>query len=178
MNTPRLLLVGLVAALVAVSVAGVVRHRFAAESPRDLARRAIGAGKPEEKVRAAARLAELAARSREGVAADTVACLKELLARGASSDVRAAAVVGLARTGDHSVLPLIVAAIEDDDPLVAGRAVAAAQHLLGVRYGVEERPFDREERRRLAAMARADMAALDGPGRAWWEAHTVQGATW
>jgi hypothetical protein len=27
-------------------------------------------------------------------------------------------------------------------------------------------------------MARSDMAALDGPGRVWWEAHTVPGGTW
>jgi hypothetical protein len=79
---------------------------------------------------------------------------------------------------DPALLPLLVEAIEDDDPLVSGRAVAAVQHLLGVRYELDEQPLDREDRRRLAGMARSDMAALDGPGRVWWEAHTVPGGTW
>jgi len=179
MDIPRLPLAGLVAALLmAVGIAGVFRQRLVVESPGDLARTAIHGGKPDDRARAAARLAAVAARPPDGMAADTIACLKELLLKGDRPEVRAAAVVGLARTGDRTVLPLIVAAIEDDDPLVAGRAVGAAQHLLGVRYGTDEKPFDREARRRLAAMAKADMAALDGPGRTWWDAHTVQGATW
>ena len=107
-----------------------------------------------------------------------IASLQDTLANGRTSEVRAAAIVGLARTADRSVLPLLVEAIEDNDPLVSGRAVAAVQHLLGVRYEVDEQPLDREDRRRLAGMARSDMAALDGPGRAWWEAHTVPGGTW
>lgn len=179
MNTSRLLLAGIVTTLLAaVGMAGAFRHRLGAESPAACARQALGEGKPVDKARAAARLAALAARPQDGNASATLACLKEVLAKGELPEARAAAVVGLARTGDRSVLPLLVAAIEDDDPLVAGRAVAGAQHLLGVRYGVDERPLDRDERRRLAKMARADMAALAGPGRAWWQAHTAQGATW
>ena len=110
--------------------------------------------------------------------ADVTASLKDLLANGDLPELRAAAVVGLARTGDRAVLPLIIKAIEDDDPLVAGRAVGAAQHLLGVRYETGGMPWDRGERRRLAALARADLSALEGSDRAWWAAHTVQGATW
>lgn len=101
--------------------------------------------------------------------------LRRAVEHATSAEVRAAAVVDLARTTDRSVLPLLVVAIEDDDPLVSGRAVAAVQHLLGVRYPIEEWPLDRAGRRRIAAMARSDAAALAGPGRAWWEAHTLQG---
>lgn len=179
MNSPRYLLAGLVATvLVAVGLTGALSRRLAVESPSDLARRAIGEHRPEDRARAAARLAAVASRPQDGRSAETIACLKEVLSRGDRPEVRAAAVVGLARTEDRSLLPLLVAVIEDEDPLVAGRALAAVQHLLGVRYATDERTFDREERRRLAGMARADMAALDGSGRAWWEAHTVQGATW
>jgi len=176
MNNTRILLAGIaVTLLVAGGVVGAFRHRGTVESPEALLRQAIGEGSPKDQARAAARLAT---RPGAGGTDDTIVCLKEMLTKGRSPEVRATAVVGLARTGDRSTLPLLVEAIEDDDPLVAGRAVAAVQHLLGVRYGTEERPFDREERRRVADMARADVAALDGPGRAWWEAHIVPGATW
>ena len=177
MASTRILLSGVaVTMLVACGITAAFRGRLVAESPEDLARQAVHEVSPQHRARAAARLAALAARPRAGGADALIAGLKETLMHGRSPDVRATAVVGLARTGDRSLLPLLVATIEDEDPLVAGRAVAAVQHLLGVRYGVEERPFDRDERRRLAGMARADMAALDGPGRAWWESHTVQHA--
>ena len=179
----RLLLSGIAAtALVAFGILAAVRSRGSVETPADLARQAIAVGSPKDQARAATRLAALAARPRpqarpEG-SGDVIGSLQDTLANGRTSEVRAAAIVGLARTADRSVLPLLVEAIEDDDPLVSGRAVAAVQHLLGVRYELDEQPLDREGRRRLAGMARSDMAALDGPGRAWWVAHTVPGGTW
>ena len=179
MNGSRFLVAGIAATLfVACIIAAARRSLSVVESPEELARHAVGDASPQDQARAAARLAAMASRPGSHNAANLIACLKGTLDGGRSPEVRAAAIVGLARTADRSVLPVLVAAIEDTDPLVAGRAVAAVQHLLGVRYGVEERPFDREERRRLAGMARADMAALDGPGRAWWESHTIRGATW
>ena len=175
----RLLLAGVMAVLLAtLGIGAVLRGRGAAESPQDLARRAVGADSPEEQALAATRLAARAEAVRPDGLADVIAALRQSLREGRSAEVRAAAIVGLARTGDRGVLPLLVTAIEDADPLVAGRAVAAAQHLLGVRYELPERALDHDDRRRIAEMARADMAALDGPGRAWWEAHTIQGATW
>jgi HEAT repeat protein len=187
----RLLLSGIAAtALVALGLSAALRSRVSVETPAELARQAITAASPKDQARAATRLAALAAQPRslarsparsparsEG-SEDVVASLRDTLANGRTSEVRAAAIVGLARTADRSVLPMLVAAIEDDDPLVSGRAVAAVQQLLGVRYELKEQPLDREDRRRLAGMARSDMAALDGPGRAWWEAHTVPGGTW
>jgi len=179
MDSTRVLLAGIAATLLATcGITAAIRSRSVAESPLDLARQAVAAGSGPAQARAATRLAALAGQPHPQGDADVIAGLRDALDHGQTSEVRAAAVVGLARTGDRGLLPLVVAAIEDHDPLVAGRAVAAAQHLLGVRYGVEDRPLDREECRRVAAMARADMAALDGPGRAWWESHTVQGARW
>jgi HEAT repeat protein len=191
----RLLLVGIaVTALVALGLSATLRSRVSVETPADLARQAITAASPKEQAQAATRLAALAAQPRPhgrshgrpngGSQArptgneDVIASLQDTLANGRTSEVRAAAIVGLARTADRSVLPLLVEAIEDDDPLVSGRAVAAVQHLLGVRYEVGDQPLGREDRRRLAGMARSDTAALDGPGRVWWEAHTVPGGTW
>ena len=182
-GSTRFLLAGIAAtALVALGISSAVRSRVRVEAPADLARQAIEAASPKDQARAATRLARLAAQPRPQArprgSGAVIASLQDTLAKGRTPEVRAAAIVGLARTADRSVLPLLVEAIEDDDPLVSGRAVAAVQHLLGVRYEVDEQSLDREDRRRLAGMARTDMAALDGPGRPWWEAHTVPGGTW
>jgi len=74
--------------------------------------------------------------------------LRTLVQRPGPTDARVAAVVELARKSDRAALPLLVATIEDDDELVAGRAVGAVQHLLGVRYPVGEWPLDKAGRRR------------------------------
>ncbi len=178
-GSTRFLLAGVAAtALVALGISAAVRSRVSVETPADLARQAIAAASPKDQAKAATRLAALAGQPRSNGSGAVIASLQETLTNGRSPEVRAAAIVGLARTGERSVLPVLVKAIEDDDQLVSGRAVAAVQHLLGVRYEVDEQPLNREDRRRLAGMARADMAALDGPGRAWWEAHTVPGGTW
>jgi HEAT repeat protein len=178
-GSTRFLLGGIAAtALVALGISAALRSRGAAQTPADLARQAITAASPKDQAQAATRLAALAAQPRPKGSGDVIGSLQDTLANGRTSEVRAAAIVGLARTADRTVLPLLVEAIEDNDPLVSGRAVAAVQHLLGVRYEVNEQPLNREDRRRLAGMARTDMAALDGPGRVWWEAHTVPGGTW
>jgi len=182
-GSTRFLLGGIAAtALVVLGISAALRSRVSVETPADLARQAVTAASPKDQAQAATRLAALAAQPRPQArprgSGDVIASLQDTLANGRTAEVRAAAIVGLARTADRSVLPLLVEAIEDDDPLVSGRAVAAVQHLLGVRYEMDERPLDREDRRRLAGMARTDMAALDGPGRVWWEAHTVPGGTW
>ena len=182
-GSTRFLLGGIAAtALVVLGISAALCSRVSVETPADLARQAITGSSPKDQAQAATRLAALAAQPRPHArprgSGDVIASLQDTLANGRTPEVRAAAIVGLARTADRAVLPLLVEAIEDDDPLVSGRAVAAVQHLLGVRYEVAEQPLDRGDRRRLAGMARSDMAALDGPGRVWWEAHTVPGGTW
>ena len=54
--------------------------------------------------------------------------------RAKTADVKAALLPGFARRRDYDAMPLIVQAITSDSVILSGRAVAAAQHLLGVRY--------------------------------------------
>ena len=49
-------------------------------------------------------------------------------------DVKAALLPGFARRRDYVAMPLIIQAITSDNVVLSGRAVATAQHLLGVRY--------------------------------------------
>ena len=49
-------------------------------------------------------------------------------------EVKAALLPGFARRRDYDAMPLIIQAISSDNVILSGRAVAAAQYLLGVRY--------------------------------------------
>ena len=51
-----------------------------------------------------------------------------------TAEVKAAILPGFARRRDYSAMPLIIQAITSDSVILSGRAVAAAQCLLGVRY--------------------------------------------
>jgi len=51
-----------------------------------------------------------------------------------SEEVKAALIPGFARRQDYEAMPLILQAITSDNVILSGRAVATAQHLLGVRY--------------------------------------------
>ena len=51
-----------------------------------------------------------------------------------TADVKAALLPGFARRRDYEAMPLIIQAITSDNVVLSGRAVATAQHLLGVRY--------------------------------------------
>ena len=51
-------------------------------------------------------------------------------------EVKAALLPGFARRRDYNAIPLIVQAITSDSVILSGRAVATAQHLLGVRYEI------------------------------------------
>jgi hypothetical protein len=83
------------------------------------------------------------------------------LSAATSADAKAAAIVGIAREGQYSAMPQLIVAIEDGDPIVAGRALAAVQHLLGVRYEFEPSCLKSpKERAALASMARKDWASL------------------
>ena len=53
-----------------------------------------------------------------------------------TADVKATLLPGFARRRDYDAMPLIVQAITSDSVLLSGRAVATAQHLLGVRYEI------------------------------------------
>ena len=51
-----------------------------------------------------------------------------------TAEVKAALLPGFARRRDYDAIPLIVQAIGSDNVILSGRAVAAAEYLLGVRY--------------------------------------------
>ena len=51
-----------------------------------------------------------------------------------TTGVKAALLPGFARRRDYDAMPLIIQAITSDNVVLSGRAVATAQHLLGVRY--------------------------------------------
>ena len=53
-----------------------------------------------------------------------------------TADVKAALLPGFARRRDYVAMPLIIQAITSDNVILSGRAVATAQHLLGVRYEI------------------------------------------
>jgi hypothetical protein len=53
-----------------------------------------------------------------------------------TADVKATLLPGFARRRDYVAMPLIVKAINSDSVILSGRAVATAQHLLGVRYEI------------------------------------------
>lgn len=83
------------------------------------------------------------------------------LAAAATAEQKAAAIVEIARSRHYDALPQLLTAIEDGNPAVAGRAVAAVQHLLGVRYEVKPGYLNSpKERRQLATLAREDWAKL------------------
>ena len=53
-----------------------------------------------------------------------------------TAEVKATLLPGFARRRDYVAMPLIVKAITSDSVILSGRAVATAQHLLGVRYEI------------------------------------------
>jgi len=63
-------------------------------------------------------------------------------------EVRAAAVQGLGRKRDFDTLPKLIDAMEDESPLVRGRAGAAVRRIVGLNY--EFRALDPPEKRKEA----------------------------
>ena len=54
-----------------------------------------------------------------------------------SADVRAALLPGFARQQNYKAMPLIIDSVKSESPALSGRAIATAEHLLGVRYNVK-----------------------------------------
>ena len=54
-----------------------------------------------------------------------------------SADVRAALLPGFARQQNYKAMPLIINSVKSESPALSGRAIATAEHLLGVRYNVK-----------------------------------------
>ena len=78
-----------------------------------------------------------------------------------TADVKAALLPGFARRRDYDAMPLIVQAITSDSVILSGRAVATAQHLLGVRYEISINQLqDPEFRKEIADMVMQDWQHL------------------
>ena len=76
-------------------------------------------------------------------------------------EVKAALLPGFARRRDYDAMPLIVHAITSDSVTLSGRAVATAQHLLGVRYEISiNQLHDSDFRKEIADMVMQDWQLL------------------
>lgn len=73
-----------------------------------------------------------------------------------SPGVRLAMIQSLAEVYDYTAMPSMLEVLEDPDPAVAGKAAAAVQHMLGLRYNAE----DIADKKKLAKMARRDWQML------------------
>ena len=78
-----------------------------------------------------------------------------------TADVKAALLPGFARRRDYVAMPLIIQAITSDNVKLSGRAVATAQHLLGVRYEMSvSQLHDPNFRKEIADMVMQDWQNL------------------
>jgi hypothetical protein len=76
-------------------------------------------------------------------------------------DVKVALLPGFARRRDYNAMPLIVQAITSDSVILSGRAIATAQHLLGVRYEISISQLqDSKFRKEIADMVMHDWQHL------------------
>lgn len=150
--------------LIVGGLSGPTRPRAATAVAADLA----GGGLAQQQARLAAELAATptaVAPAPDGQQArpDIARHRAQLNAYKSARDpqTRAALILGLARSRQYTAIPLLLTAIEDDHPVVAGRAIAAVQQLLGVRYPVaQKRLRDPKHRSELAGMAREDWQKL------------------
>ena len=107
-------------------------------SPQELARTALQADSAAEREMAVARLSEFG----EGATKH----LKRVLAEGNSPAVRAIAIQGLARQWDYDSMDTVIDALDDDDPLVRGRAGRAVEKMLGMRFDLRyDAPVEERE---------------------------------
>jgi hypothetical protein len=97
-------------------------------SPQELAQTALEADSANEREMAVAQLSGLGRESTEH--------LQRVLAKGNSPSVRATAIQGLAKQWDYDSMDPIIDALNDDDPLVRGRAGRAVERMLGMQFGL------------------------------------------
>ena len=112
------------------------------QTPQQLTQQAIEAKDPVQCEKAVAKLAQL---PRTGYKA--AKHFREVLKKSDLPTVRATAIQGLSSEGDYDSMSLIIAALDDPDPLVRGRACAAVESMLGVRFDM--RHDDSVEKRKV-----------------------------
>jgi hypothetical protein len=78
-----------------------------------------------------------------------------------SADVKAALLPGFARQQNYTAMPLIIDSVKADSLVLSGRAIATAEHLLGVRYNMEVSELkSRKMRYKIAGMIEKDWQQL------------------
>lgn len=138
----RIRILGTVGGFLAILVLTVYAWRLvgagAAPSADELAETALTAESPQRRDAAAASLAGMDATARPQMA--------RVLNESNQPTVRAAVIQGLAAQWDYDTVPLLMGAVEDSSPLVAGRAGAAVERLLGMdyRFRCDDPPAERQ----------------------------------
>ncbi len=112
------------------------------QTPQQLTQQALEAEGPVEREMAVARLAQLPTTGQKASVH-----LRQVLQKSDLPSVRATAIQGLASEGDYDSLDVIIAALNDPDPLVRGRACAAVEDMLGMRFDM--RHDDPIEKRKI-----------------------------
>ncbi len=97
-----------------------------APSPEVLAEQALGGSSPEAREKAAVQLATQVTDSRN--------LLRQVFHQSEAPPVRAACISGMAGNWDYHSMDDLLAALEDESPLVRGRAGAAVQQMLGIHF--------------------------------------------
>jgi len=98
-----------------------------AASPEELARQALEAATAEEQEQAAVRLAALPQ-------SEARSHLRDVLRQSKVAGVRAACLQGLGASHDYQSMDLLLEALEDESPLVRGRAGVAVTRMIGRDY--------------------------------------------
>jgi len=137
---------GIVAGIILIGAAGYYAcGRLGQEetkTPQQLVEQALQAENPEQREMAAAQLAQFPTKGRKATVQ-----LRTVLKKSDSPVVRATAIQGLASEGDYESMNEIIAALNDPNPLVRGRAGAAVEDMLGLRFDM--RHDDPTEKRRV-----------------------------
>jgi len=123
-------------------------------SPEELARQALQAATAEERERAAIELAQLS-----GPAA--LEQIRRVLGESRAPQVRAVCIRALGAVRDFEAMDLLLCALEDESPLVRGRAGVAVTRMIGRDYHF--RPHESAEQRAGAVKnIRRYWKAMDG----------------
>ena len=114
----------------------------------------VSAPDPAQQLAAATQL--LQSRSLPEASVATKASMALAIKDSPHPGVRVAMIQALAEAYDYAAMPTLLDALEDPDPAVAGKAAAAVQHMLGLRYDVATVA----DQKKISQMARRDWQML------------------
>lgn len=146
MGTSRNILLGVLGVLMIVAIvyysqASTPEPFVTTTPPEKLVEEALHQPEPVARQQAAVQLADRAAESPQR--------LREVYRQSDSPEVRAACISGMAQTWEYESMDDLLAALDDESPLVRGRAGSAATRMLGIDFLYKA--HDPPEKRQLAA---------------------------